>query len=130
MLLISYVFAVFFILALMVDRLPLIKFINEISMLSKTSFTTIGSNTMEDSEKQKLLLTNSASIFKLSLKIATLILLVVAAGYLLMLAGDLLNIVKSPLLFSFLDTVPGIVISILAFSSWFLIKKIYVRARL
>ena len=130
MVLISYVFAVFFILAFLADRLPLIKSINKLSMLGKISLTTISSDAMEDSEKQKLLLANSAEIFKLSLKIAALVLLVLAAGYLLVWAADLLNIVKSPLLFSFLDTVTGIVISIFAFSSWFLIKKIYARARL
>jgi hypothetical protein len=130
MVLISFVFAIFFILAFAADRLPLIKLIQKISALSKMSLKTISTEAIDDTEKQKLLLANSAGIFKLSAKLAGLVILVLTVGYTLALAGDLLGIVKTPVLFAYLETVPGAVISVLAFCSYFLLKKIYVRARL
>jgi len=130
MVLISYIGAIFFSLAFLSDQLPLIKFLRKISTLSKMSLKTIGSEIVEDGEKQKLLLANSAGIFKLSAKLASLVLLVLAIGFQFVLIGDFLGIVKTKALFAYLETVTGMVVSVLAFCSYFVFKKIYARARL
>jgi len=130
MLLISYEFALFFILAFVADRVPFIRAAKEISALSKESIKTMKSVIIDDSEKQKVLLANAAAIFIRSLKITGLILLILIGGYLLAFAGDEFGIVKISVLFSFLETATGIIISLLAFGSYFLLKKIYARARL
>jgi len=129
MVLISYEFALFFILAFVVDRVPFIEAIKEISNLGKHAITTINSATIEDSEKQKILLADSAGIFIRSLKIAVLALLILIGGYLLAFVGDEFNIVKISVLFRFFESIMGIVVSVLAFGSYFLIKKVYARAR-
>jgi hypothetical protein len=130
MVLISYVFGIFFIMAFIADCLPLIKSMQKISLLGKASFKTIGSAEIADSGKQKLLLHNSAGIFKQSLKITALVVIVLVIGYLLVLAGGFLKIVSCAAFFNCLETAQGIIISIIAFLSYFLIKKIYARARL
>ncbi|HZY38434.1 MAG TPA: hypothetical protein VFE53_17370 [Mucilaginibacter sp.] len=128
--LISYIFVVSIILAVLADRLPLIKSIGKISALGKISLKIIHSKEIDDTEKQKLLLANSAVIFTQSLKIAALVILVLAVGYLLVLAGDFTRILKRPVLLKYMESVPGISISIIAFLAYFLIKKIYDRTRL
>jgi hypothetical protein len=130
MVLVSYVFAVFFILAFVADRVPLIESVKEISALSKESIKTISSTAIKDSQKQRILLANSAAIFKYSLKITCLALLILIGGYLLAFVGNELGIVKISVLFGFLETVTGIMTTLMAFGSYFLLKKIYARARL
>lgn len=129
MVLISYVYLLFFILAFAADRVPFIEAVKEILVLSKKSLNTISSTAVEDREKQKILLTNAAGIFIRSLKIAGPALLILIGGYLLASVGDELGIVKISALFGFLETLTGVTISLLAFGSYFLIKKVYARAR-
>ena len=130
MALISYEYALFFILAFVADRVPFVKAVKEISALSKASLKTISSVAVEDREKQKILLANAAGIFIRSLKIAGLALLILIGGYLLAFVVDELGVVKISVLSGFLETVTGIMISLLAFGSYFILKKIYARARL
>ena len=94
MVLISYVYLLFFILAFAADRVPFIEAVKEILVLSKKSLNTISSTAVEDREKQKILLTNAAGIFIRSLKIAGPALLILIGGYLLASVGDELGIVK------------------------------------
>ena len=129
MVLISEVFVLFFLLAFLADRLPLVKSIRKIAGLSKNSGAIIGSNTVSDVDKQKLLLLNSVGLFKQSLILAVLILLVLLAGYLLIMAADFCGTVKIAVLLAFLETFAGIAVSILSFCCFFIIKKVYGRAR-
>ena len=129
MVLISYEYALFFILAFVADRMPFISAVKEILALSSDSIKTINSVAVEDREKQKMLLVNAAGIFKRSLQIAGLALLILIGGYLLAFAGDESGIVKISVLFNFLETITGIIICLLAFGSYFLLMKIYGRAR-
>jgi hypothetical protein len=128
--LISSVFAIFFIMAFIADGLPLIIAMQQMSILAKASLKTIGTDKMTDSEKQKLLLINSANIFKQSLKIAALVAIVLTLGYLLIFAGGFFKLVNDKAFFSFLGSTGGIIISMLGFLFYFLIKKLYARARL
>ena len=130
MALISCTYVLFFILAFVADRLPLIKIMRKISALGKVSLETIGSTHIPDTEKQKILLANSGTIFKQSLIMIALVLLVLGIGFLLTLGADVLGIVKRPILFDYLDSATGIIISVVSFGSYFLLKKIYARARL
>ena len=130
MALISEVSVIFFVMAFLADRLPLMKYIRKVIELNRISFDIIGSGNTGDADKQKLLLANSAAIFVQSLKLSGSVLLVLAAGCLLILAGNFFNIVTTSVLLAYLETITGIVISVLAFCFYFLIKKIYDRARL
>ena len=123
---ISYLCAVCFLLAFLTDRLPLITLTNKISRLAKNSLGTIRSSTDSDEEKQKIILGNSLAIFVGSVKISAIVLLVLAIGYLLLLTA---NIFQFPLL-NYAETKTGILVSIISFFLYFLLKKLYVRSRL
>jgi len=128
--LISFTYAVFFMLAFVADLLPLIKFTRQISTLTKMSVKTIGSVSLTDSEKQRILLGNSSQIFKQSLKIGAIVVLILVIGYLIMLVANFFQLVKRAVFFNFVESIGGITVSVLAFCSYFLIKRVYVRARL
>ena len=127
---ISYLYAAFFILAVLVDRLPFVATINSISLLSKNSFQTINSVIIEDSKKQEILLANSFDIFKQSLKLAGFVILVMFCGLLFLCLVGIFNYLMALALLDYLETISGIVISVISFSSWFLVKKLYVKIRL
>jgi hypothetical protein len=127
---ISYLYAAFFILAVLVDCLPFLSIINNISRLSKSSFQTITSAIIDDSKKQEILLANSFGIFKQSLKLAGLVILVMLCGLLFLCFVGIFNYLIALALLSFMDTVSGIALSVISFSSWFLLKKFNVKIRL
>src|SRR5277367_210289 len=123
---ISYLYAVFFILALLADRLPFLSIINNISRLSKGSFQTIRSDIIDDSKKQEILLANSFGLFKQSLKLTGLILLVSACGFLLLLSGGVFKPLSYRILFDYTMTTYGLLLAIISFFSYFLLKRLYV----
>lgn len=125
-----YLFIVFFLLAFITDVLPFIKSARNIASLSQSSLKIIQSEDIDDDRKQSALLKNSLGIFKESFKITIFTALLVA---LLLLSLRISNFVK-PLnynyLFEFLISVTGVVLSVFAFVSYFVIKKIYGRFRI
>jgi len=123
---ISYLGAVCFLLAFLVDRLPLITLANKISQLAKSSLGTIRSETANDEEKQKIILGNSLGIFVGSVKILAIVLLVLAIGYLLLLAANMFHYS----LLNYAETKNGILVSSMFFFLYFLLKKLYVTSRL
>lgn len=127
---ISYLYAVFFILAILAERLPFLRIINNISRLSKGSIHTIKSDTIEDSEKQEILLTNSFGLFKQSLKLTGLIILVSACGFLLLLLSGGFKHLSYRILFDYMMTTYGLLLAIISFFSYFLLKRLYVKVRL
>jgi hypothetical protein len=127
---ISYLYAVFFILAFLVDRLPFLSIINAISQLSKSSVKTIRSDIIEDSEKQQILLANSFGLFKQSLKMTGLILLVSACGFLLLLLSGVFRHLNYRILFDYMMTTFGLLLAIISFFSYFLLKRLHVQVRL
>ncbi len=127
---ISYLYAVFFILAILADRLPFLTIINSISRLSKGSFQIIRSDIIEDSEKQEILLSNSFGLFKQSLKIAGLILIVSVCGFLLLLLSGVFKHLSYWILFDYMMTTYGLLLSVMSFFSYFLLKRLYVKIRL
>lgn len=129
-LMLSYLFAVFFILALLSDFLPFSAIIKSILLLNKNSFQTISSADVADSEKQSILLANSANIFKQSAKLLGLILLLIAFSFLLFLLSGIFQPMGYKTLLNDLITMEGVVISVLAFVAYFLLKKLYVKVRL
>ncbi len=126
----SYLFVVFFILALLSDFLPFLAVIKNILLLNKNSFQTIGSADVADSEKQSILLANSAGIFRLSVKLLGLVLLLTTCGFLLLLLSGIFQPMGYKNLLNYLATVQGAVISALAFVSYFLLKRLYGKVRL
>lgn len=128
-LIISYLFTVFFILAILADRLPFFTGINDILALSKSSFQTIRSATIHDSKKQRTLLANSLRIFKLSLKLTAFILAVLVCGLLLFVLSRFVPQLGFQVLFHYLKTTRGLILSILSFASYYLVKKLYVKIR-
>jgi len=127
---ISYLYAVFFILAFLADRLPFLTIINNISRLSRDSFQTIRSAIIEDSKKQEILLANSLGLFKQSLKMTGLILLVSACGFLLLLLSGVFRHLNYRILFDYMMTTYGLLLAIISFFSYFLLKRLYVKVRL
>jgi hypothetical protein len=127
---ISYLYIAFFIIAILADRLPFLTTITNISQLGKDSFETIKSDILEDSKKQEMLLANSLGLFKQSLKITSLILLVATCGFLLLLSADIFPHLNYRMLFDYLATTYGLLISIVSFLSYFLLKRLYVKIRL
>ena len=129
-LLVGYSFVVFFILAFLVDRLPFMVIINKILALNKLSLQTITSTEIEDSKKQEMLMANSMNIFKESSKLVGLILIVAACGFLFTLLFGLIPHKSYTDLLDYVKTLGGILLSVVAFVSYFLIKKLYVKFRL
>jgi hypothetical protein len=127
---ISYLYVVFFILAFLADRLPFLTIINSISRLSKGSFQTIKSDIIEDSKKQEILLSNSFGLFKRSLKMVGLILIVSICGFLLLLLSGVFKHLNYRILFDYMITAYGLLLSIISFFSYFLLKRLYVKIRL
>ena len=81
----AYLYMVFLILALAADLLPFLSTIKNVSILTISSGFTIRATDIEDSKKQNILLRNSLGIFKNSLILIGLILLVLAFGGFLLL---------------------------------------------
>jgi hypothetical protein len=124
-------FIVFFLLAVIADTLPFLTVVKSILQLGTSSFETMRSKDMEDIQKEKILLANSLGMFIQSLKIIALILLVVICGALFIY---IISVFYRSLSFGFLIdytiSVNGLIISVAAFFSYFLIKKLYVKIRL
>jgi len=127
---IIYLFVTFLLIAWMADTIPFIKTAKSISGLSQSSMQTIQSEKIEDSEKQSILLGNSLGIMKHSILIifytaaliGILLFFLKVSEYLISLNFDYLS--------NYLISFEGIILSIVAFLSYFLIKKLYVRFRI
>ncbi len=127
---IIYLFVVFLLIAWAADTIPFIKTARSISGLSQSSMQTIQSEQIEDSEKQRIILSNSLEIMKHSM----LIILYTAAliGILLFFlkASEFITSLNFDYLSNYLISLSGIILSIVAFLSYFLLKKLYVRFRI
>src|SRR6266487_296695 len=130
MTIISYLFIVVFITAFLVDLLPFQKSIRNILLFSKKTINTIQLSTIDDSVKQNLLLSYSFAIFKQSLKIGAFTLLIAAVIYGCFLLSVFFKQVSFQNLIDYSLTLSGIIICIVSFFSYFLLKKIYVKFRL
>lgn len=127
---IIYLFLVFFLLAFLVDILPFVKTARDISSLSQNSLSTIRSD-LDDDRKQAALLKNSLGIFRGSLLIilftailAGLLVLSLEAGYFIPGLGS------AEQLATFLISLNGIMLSVIAFLSYFTLKYFYGRLRI
>jgi hypothetical protein len=126
----SYLFTVCFVLALLSDVLPFPSIVKNILQLNKNSFQVISSKVIADSEKQYLLLANSFNIFKQSVKLLALIILLIACCFLLFLLSGFFRPLGYMVLLNYLISAGGLVVSTVAFISYFLLKKLYVKIRL
>lgn len=127
---IIYLFIVFFLIAWAADRLPFIKAVSHISKLSRISFETIQSEDIDDSAKQDILLGNSFGILKQSLLIIAFTALLLLILFLCFKVSGILNPLSFNYLTEFLISFAGIIVSIVSFLSYFLLKKLYGRFRL
>lgn len=127
---IIYLFVVFMLIAWAADTIPFLKTAKLISDLSQSSLKTIHSQEMDDSAKQGILLGNSLGIMKHSI----LIILFTAVLIALLILFLKISVFISPLNFdhlsNYLISLSGIILSIVAFLSYFLLKKLYVRFRI
>jgi hypothetical protein len=126
----GYLYLVFFVMAWLVDHLPFLQLIKNISALSMGSIQTIKSNDIDDPEKEKLLLANSLKIFKASLKLLGFIILITACGFVLMVIGGVFKMLSYAVLLKYMATLYGLLLSVFSFISYFLLKKLYVKVRL
>lgn len=128
--LVCYLYAVFFILAIITDRLPFASTIKNISGIGLNSLKIIRSDLIDDSEKEKILLNNSLNMFKQSLKMFGFLMIMTSAGFLLLLPGIFFNHLSYKVLLDYMVTYNGLLISVLSFFSYFLFKNLYVKIRL
>jgi hypothetical protein len=127
---ISYLYIVFFIVAAIVDHLPFLLIMKRTSLYASNSLRTINSNELEDLEKKKILLANSFNIFKQSLKMLALVILIAFSGYVLLIISVVFKPLNCNVLLSYIITLNGLILSLVSFFSYFLLKKLYVKIRL
>src|SRR5579863_4967332 len=89
-----YLYFVFFVTTWLVDHLPFLPLIKNVSALSMGSIQTIKSNDIDDPDKQKLLLASSLKIFKETLKLLGFIILIAACGLALMAIGGVFKMLR------------------------------------
>lgn len=129
MIIIIYLFIVVFITGILVDVLPFLKIIKNVSVLGKKSASTIQATDIHDDEKQKILLSCSMGIFKESFKIAFFTLVILGFVYLAFLLGDYIETLSFDKLVEYSITLPGIIVSLVAFFAYFGVKKLYGKFR-
>ncbi|MDB5130962.1 MAG: hypothetical protein JWR02_711 [Mucilaginibacter sp.] len=127
---ISYLYIVFFVIAYLADYLPFFPLIKNISSLNKVSIQTIRANNIDDPEKEKILLNNSLQLFKQSLKLLGLVGVIALFGFVLLLASNVFRSLNQDILLRYIATLPGLLLSVIAFATYFLLKKLYVKIRL
>jgi hypothetical protein len=127
---IIYLYFVFFGSAILADHLPFLPIIRKASFLGANSLQIIRSNSINDSEKQRILLGSSWDIFKQSLKLLAFIVLVAVIGYVLLLLSVIFKPLNCRILVQYLITFDGLVLSVISFFSYFLLKKLYGKIRL
>lgn len=118
-----YVFFVFFLLAILTAYLPFLSIIRLINGASRNSLTIIQSAELEDETKQKILLSNSLIILKNSLFIIGLTAILALLLITFLEVSVLIKPLSPSYLTNFLLSISGILISLLSFLSFFLIKK-------
>lgn len=126
---IIYLFIVFLLIARAADFIPFINTVRHISRLSQSSLETIQSGEIDDSAKQRILLGNSLGIMKHSMLIILFTALLIALLLFFLKASVFITPLNFDYLSNYLISLSGIILSIVSFLSYFLIKKIYVRLR-
>ena len=124
---IIYLFIVFFLVAWLADSLPFIKTVGGINRISRNSLETIQSKSIHDAEKQDILLRNSLEILKYSLLIIAFTALIVILLVICLEASIFIKPLNSDYLTEYLISINGILLSIVSFLSYFLLKKLYGR---
>lgn len=127
---IIYLYVLFIVLAFLADRLPFLIAVKDITVLGKSSFQTIRSTVIDDSQKEKLLLANSRGIFILSCKLIAFIVLIAGAGLVLLLAVLIWGRITYWGMLNYVVTFNGLVLSAASFITYYLLKKLYVKIRL
>lgn len=126
---IIYLFVVFLLIAWAADTIPFIKTARSISALSQSSMQTIQSEQIDDSAKQGILLSNSLGIMKYSLLIIFYTAALIGILLFFLKASEFITSLNFDYLSNYLISLSGIFLSIVAFLSYFLLKKLYVRFR-
>ena len=124
---IIYLFIVFFLAAWLADSLPFMKTVGGINRISRNSLETIQSKSIHDAEKQDILLRNSLEILKHSLFIIAFTALIVILLVICLEASIFIKPLNSDYLTEYLISINGILLSIVSFLSYFLLKKLYGR---
>lgn len=124
---IIYLFIVFFLAAWLADSLPFMKTVGGINRISRNSLETIQSKSIHDAEKQDILLRNSLEILKYSLLIIAFTALIVILLVICLEASIFIKPLNSDYLTEYLISINGILLSIVSFLSYFLLKKLYGR---
>lgn len=127
---IIYLYIVFLMLAFLADHLPFLILIKRIAELGANSFKTICSDNMPDTEKEKLLLFNALNMFKQSLKTIGFIMLIVICGIVLIWLTIYFKALTYTGLYNYIITFNGLLLTLAAFFSYYLLKKLYVKVRL
>lgn len=125
-----YLYILFLLLAFLSDILPFLSLAKIIFSVSTDSFKVIRSDLLDDKQKEHFLLNNSAAIFINSIKIIGLILLLLLCGLLLLLVIAICNRIDYITLIKYTTNFDGLKLAVIAFLTYYLLKKLYVGIRL
>jgi hypothetical protein len=126
----AYLCVFFIVLAFIADHLPFVVIARNITSLGVSSFQTIRSESLEDTQKEKLLLNNSLDMFMQSMKMLAFILVIVLGGLLLLLTSGFFSSLSYWALVKYIVTFNGLLLSVASFLTYYLLKRLYVRIRL
>jgi len=127
---IIYLFIIFLLIAWAADTIPFIKTAKRISGLSQSSLKTIQSEDLDDTAKQSVLLQNSLGIMKHSILIILYTAILIALLLFFLKVSEFISPLNFDYLSNYLISLNGIILSLVGFLSYFLLKKIYVRLRI
>jgi hypothetical protein len=110
------------------DTLPIIKNSKNVFILQKESIKVISSSELTDEQKQKMLLANSGKVFYITIKIISLLMLILFPFIGLIIIGDKFQ--EKGVFYETLISAQGLVLTSIAYLIYFLLKKGYGRFRL
>lgn len=114
--------------AYLIDSLPIWKNTRKLAELQKKSFSVISDKTLQDDQKQKMLLNYSRKIFSGTILLFLLFILALIPFALVTAFAGISHI--SPAFNEMLFSFKGICISFTAFLVYYLVKLVYARYRL
>jgi hypothetical protein len=123
-------FVLFFIVAFFSNKLPFLKFLQEIKSLMHRIVNVFQSKISSDYRKEHLLKGYALRLFIASVKITFLLLIVLLGAFLILLFFSQFVLKASNNILEFILTLQSGIVSFLAFIVYYLIKRAYAKFRL
>ena len=124
------VFVLFFIVAFFSDKLPFLKFLQEINSLLRRILNAFQSKTSSDYRKEHLIKWYALRLFIASVKITFLLMLVILSAFLILLFVSQFVLKAGNNILEFIITLQSGIVSFLAFIVYYLFKRVYAKFRI